>query len=339
MGKIDDKFILESEEKRSAGKRSAVYRWIAAAACFVMMAAVLTIPFLSHETRILDIDIDAPFMWNAEKGLFEYAAATESENNEIVVITKWDAMRICEKYKIFESGVFAGYNASCKEIGAAYVGEKLDDAVMRGYDVYEDKTYRIDASVYAIREVSSDCAVCVRYEGEDGYYVFFNSEAKFATLGEFQTGFGLEYYLVFRNSFSEIYWREDRAENGIYKINYYHLFDLSPIYGLIFSGPEVLSIEVKNQDYIEIMESSKNSVSIAVDCLSTGQENVGIQIYDSGYLVTNIGATLKVFEIGNARAAAMIDYIRTSGEAYEVIISDDRPAPAGTESGGRENGR
>lgn len=326
MGEIDDRFIEEAETTRPE-KRGTALKWLSAAACLVMVCAVLLIPVMSGGRIIGDIDIDAPLVWNAEKGIFEYAAAeNESAGEEMteiaIIIPKWDAMQVYEKYKTIEGGAFAGYAASCREIGAESVGEKLEEVTMMGYDVYGEKTHRVGAAVYAIRNTDAVCAVCVKYENSDGYYVFFNAEAKFATLGEFAAGFGLEEYLVFRNSFSDSYRKDGRIENGLYKTDYYRLSDPSVVYEMLFSNPNAPCIETENRDYIQIMEKSENFIGISVDCLSTGQKNIGIQVYDNGYLITNIGASGKVFEIGAERAKAFIDYIRENGEIYATTVYD-----------------
>ena len=325
MGEIDTRFIEEAEAKRPV-RRGAALKWLSAAACLVMVCAVLLIPIMSGSQIVGDIDIDAPLVWNVEKGIFEYAASGNEIKNEgtheITMIPEWDSMRICEKYKTIEGGAFAGYSAACRGIDADAVGEKLAEITMMGYDVYKGETHRTGAAVYAVRNADTACAVCVKYENDDGYYVFFNTEAKFTTLGEFATGFGLEEYLVFRNSFSDSCWKNGRIEEGLYKTDYYRLSDLSVIYGMLFSDLDAPYIEMENRDYIQIMDKSENSIGIAVDCLSTGQENVGIQIYDNGYLVTNIGASGKIFEIGTERAKAFIDYIRENGEIYAATIYD-----------------
>lgn len=325
MGEIDDRFIEEAETARP-GRRGIALKWLSAAACLVMVCAVLLIPVMSGGRTTGDIDIDVPLVWNAEKGIFEYAAmavyeATGEEMTEIAV-PEWDAMQVHEKYKTIEGGAFAGYIASCREIGAESVGEKLEEVTVTGYDVYEDETHRVGAAVYAIRNADLACAVCVKYENSDGYYVFFNAEAKFATLGEFSGGFGLEEYLVFRNSFSDSYWKGGRIEEGLYKADYYRLSDLSMVYGRLFSDPNAPCIEMENRDYIQIIEKSENSIGISVDCLSTGQKSIGIQVYDNGYLITNIGASGKVFEIGAERAKAFIDYVRENGEIYATATYD-----------------
>ncbi|GEM_PF-1691088 len=341
MGEIDDRFIEEAETKRPV-RRGTALKWLSAAACLVMACAVLLIPIMNGSQITGDIDIDAPLVWNAEKGIFEYAASgTETTNegmHEITMIPEWDAMQVYEKYKTIEGGAFAGYTAACREIDAESAGEKLEEVTITGYDVYKGETHRVGAAVYAIRNADTACAVCVKYENEDGYYVFFNTEAKFTTLGEFVTGFGLGEYLVFRNSFSDSCWKNGRIEEGLYKTDYYRLSDLSVIYGMLFSDLDAPCIEIEDRDYIQIMENSKNSIGIAVDCLSTGQGNVGIQIYDNGYLVTNIGASGKVFEIGAERAKAFIDYIRENGEIYTTtvyesdVIPNDSNKPATTET-------
>lgn len=323
INEVDDRFIEEAETKIPARRRSAVLRWASAAACLAVACAILMIPYMNHRPSVGDVDITAPVVWNAEKGIFEYTAAnTEGENHEIVLIHRWEERQICEKYAAFEGGTFAGYNPSHRRIDENDVGEELETAVMTGYDVYTETTYRIGASVYALENVDSSCAVCVKYEGEEGYYVFFNADREFVTLGEFLTGFGLRDYLVFRNSFSDSHWRDGRVENGLYQTVYYRLSDLSSFYGMLFSDLDAKCVEIEEQDYMEIMENSENSIGIAVDCLSTGQENIGIQIFDDGYLITNIGGSGKVFEIGSECAEALIRYIRENGEVYDTAVYD-----------------
>lgn len=76
MGEIDDCFIEEAETARP-GRRGIALKWLSAAACLVMVCAVLLIPIMGGGRTTGDIDIDVPLVWNAEKGIFEYAAMAD----------------------------------------------------------------------------------------------------------------------------------------------------------------------------------------------------------------------------------------------------------------------
>ena len=63
-------------------------------------------------------------------------------------------------------------------------------------------------------------------------------------------------------------------------------------------------------------------MSISIDYPPSGQSNIGLTLFENGYLATNILGTLKVFKIGNERITAFIDYVTANGDLYDSMGGD-----------------
>jgi len=108
---------------------------------------------------------------------------TEDIGNENAIIPKWNERTLPTQFMEFElNGI--GYNTKDHIIEGSYIGGFLGTVTMEGQDIYEDKIHSINAEVFSICDISTECAVAVKFNGYDNYYVYINREYSPATLGE-----------------------------------------------------------------------------------------------------------------------------------------------------------
>ena len=125
--------------------------------------------------------------------------ANETTSAATVVAPRWEDLEVFEKY--IGGAVISGieYQSSIHELDENLIEAKLGDLKLTGYDIYTDKTYKIDAAFYRIQHIDPDCVVAVRYEGYDGYYGFFNVTSSFETLADLINRLDLPEHLKIRS--------------------------------------------------------------------------------------------------------------------------------------------
>lgn len=108
---------------------------------------------------------------------------TEDVSSEAIIEPKWNERTLPTQFMEFDmNGI--GYNTKDHIIEGSYIGGFLGTVTMEGQDVYEDKIHSINAEVISINGISNNCAVAVKFNGYDNYYVYINREYSPATLGE-----------------------------------------------------------------------------------------------------------------------------------------------------------
>ena len=107
---------------------------------------------------------------------------TEGVSSEAIIEPKWNERTLPTQFMEFDlNGI--GYNTKDHIIEGSYIGGFLGAVTMEGQDIYEDKIHSINAEVFSICDISSECAVAVKFNGYDNYYVYINREYSPATLG------------------------------------------------------------------------------------------------------------------------------------------------------------
>ena len=74
-------------------------------------------------------------------------------------------------------------------------------------------------------------------------------------------------------------------------------------------------------------------MSISIDYAPAGQRNIGIVLFDNGYLSTTILRSLQTFYIGEEAVTAFMDFVLTKG-TFEKRIGLDSPVETTTPAEG-----
>ncbi len=120
----------------------------------------------------------------------------EQTTEESVEVPQWDEKEIAEQFMQFTADGNS-YSSRCSEIANESIGEKLYDAVVSGFDDYADEIRYADAAVYRINDISTECAVAVRFQGYNTGYVYTNQNYFPETLGELMDALHLKETLSF----------------------------------------------------------------------------------------------------------------------------------------------
>ena len=305
---VREEFLEEMEEAPAKGRRRPV-RWIAAAACVCLLAgAALGVQLhrraqLEHPWPILELPA---------------ADGGESQLSEVAEVVPWSELPVYRRYgEIPLNDVL--YDAGDSLVPPERLGEKLGDVTARGWDSQaemagEPAERLCPAEVCAIRNISPDCAVAVRYEGEDQFRAAVNTLWRPETLGQFIEELNLREEL----RFGPIYYEYRRPSGEYATIRFYNV-PAEKIWELLLSAPEAENV-YDQQDFTY----RAKILGISVDVPLLGYENISISIHEGGYIRSNILATGKLFQVGEAYTDAFVDYVLTECQGYEIVyVSED----------------
>jgi hypothetical protein len=268
--------------------------------------------------------IAASFIWTKLGPGFRPIEVTtttpmETTTAATVVAPKWEEREVYEKYT--GGAVINGieYQSGIRELDTDLIEAELGSLRLSGYDIYTDKTYEIDATFHRIKAIDPECVVAVRYEGYDGYYGFFNSDVEFATLGDLIDRLNLPEHLQLNNTFIHSVWHGE-GNKALLRWDYYSLPDPGIVWDQLLVRTDIVNEgeRVRNKLGWEVM-------SISIDYAPAGQSNIGIVLFDNGYLTTNILWSLQSFYIGEEAVMAFRDYVLANG-TFEKRIGLEAPA-------------
>ena len=246
-------------------------------------------------------------------------SSTKNSSNsacEIIVEKKWNEKKIYEKYtSIARNGV--EFDSMFSDIDSRYIGSKIGNAESRGYDTYSEKSYTKGAEIYEIKGVDPDCAFAVKYDGEEGYWIFRYAFYDFKTLGEFKSKLNLKEYTEINRATRE-YMKDGKAV-----VDYYTVSDPGAVWSRLLDDDSI-----KNEgDYAWADNTGKLLLNLSVSIPTLGQKNISIQVYQAGYVHTNIFGTRKIFYVGKEKAHAFAEYMINSGTLYNSQTVEVYNAP------------
>ena len=336
---IDEEYIEEAAKKHKS-KKNIIIRFSAMAACLALAAGGTFAAFrATHDNAkksIKNETLDYAFSDEnaddaADNAAEDYAdkngsgnktdGTASSANNNCVRVKKWDEKTVAEKFReITVNG--KEYYAVNTYVAADKVGKKVTKLTVLGKDVYTNSEYAAGAEIYEIKNISSECAAAVKYDGDEKYYVCRNSYYKPETLGQFINDLDLKNTLTF-NEFNAA-----REKNGKMSDVKYTGADKERVWELLFSDTQAKA--VKDIDSLNF----EMAVDISVDLKLLGYENFSLSVSRDGYILTNILDTAKAFYIGREAAEGFISYLDNSCKAVEYERDYSEPEYTGKESSG-----
>lgn len=227
-------------------------------------------------------------------------------SDEIWIEPRWGEKMLYSKYPEFELGGIT-YTTAATWIDGVKLGIAIGTATAYGYDVYEDKAYEMNVTVYPINGISTDAAVAVSYDGFTGKYAVYTDHwYKPATLGEFIDALGLRDNLTFGTIY-HTYWEYESYITVEYAVS-----DPAVIWDMLLSDGTLVNVADEVSDHDMSFYKEDMSVSVSVDIL--GVNNVSLGVTENGYLTTNILATRKLFYIGEDKVQEFIRYVEANFE-------------------------
>ena len=196
---------------------------------------------------------------------------------------------------------------------------------MSGYDIYEDKTYTVDAKVYSIKNINSECAVAVKIGDEDVYYVFVNVWYTPKTLGDFMTDIDIKNTVSFGKAYIDIYEYNELSTSHTTII--YADFDDDVIWDMLDG--------VKDAEFTEY-NKPYDRIGVETNLPLLGYKNISFCITPDGYIITNILSTQKCFYIGEDKFDKFDNYLKDNVPSkqnnYMYEIAPDSAIPGKGES-------
>ena len=222
---------------------------------------------------------------------------------ELALIPQWEEKTVQQKFPEVPYGA-ATYSVYYP-IDPANVGDELTTVTATGQDVYTDTYHTIRVTLYRLADIAPQCAVAVRYEGDNAYYSAVATWYQPLTLGEFLEGLQLEKYGVF----GSVQW--DYLADGIRHYRTYSGIGKEAVFDLLLDDPALPNVYDDEQWFV-------NDITISVDLPILGLKNpVVITLSEDGYLFTNILGCGKTFYIGTERLKAFMAYVQENGTVSE----------------------
>lgn len=316
ISRIDEKYIEEAVEVKR--KKSPVIRYVSIAACLVV--AVSAGIFISQSGIF---NMNPTELGNKLQNGYPVAGEGEVGKNtpesgetvtnpaiyteEIATVLRWEDITNARRYGELKTGDMTYSTMDC-ELSADKADEFLCDCEMTGYDIYTDKTYTTKAQVYSIKNISEKCAVAVKFQDEDKYYVYTNFYYSPDSLGEMINDLNLRETL----SFGIAYYGYEDTDADAYVTRVYADFDDSIVWNMLLSDEGV-----KNTPFDGFYESGVD-ISISIPLL--GFENISFDVTAEGYIVTNIMHTRKCFFVGKEKTEAFCEYLSENVKYKENTV-------------------
>lgn len=325
MSDIDRDIVAAAMPNRRTQRPAAWKKQLQFAACFALAAVIGIAAWRLNTPEIKHSDASSENR-NEETVLHTEATvpATATEMG-IAVVPRWEEQSIAARFGEFEVGE-ERYRTRDVEIEASLVGEMQGSAIARGYDIYTDTEHETKLDYFAIQGISPECALAVRFEANEGYYVYANSWYRPETLEEFIRALNLRENMTF-GDFHSSYFREDRCLEQVTV----HDPDDSIVWNLLLSDTSPENVWEDTGWYISVL-------SIAVDIPLLGR-SCSIWLTEDGYLCTNILDTGKAFYIGKEKVGQFLQYVFLNCPDRTVSVYDFSQENDGatTESDGEES--
>lgn len=319
IGQAPDDIVTATAPTEKKRPTHRWYRWGAVAACLVLLGAIAiaVIRGGGMDHGILpggNPDYGEKFPMNPESGA-----------PEMDILLPWDQSSIDQRYAGF---VFDGREYSTQGVAAveSLCGERLGETVAVGYDWSNNNQKKTaKAAVYAIKGVSVEFAVALRFEtGET--YVYADTTYYPETLGDLIDDLGLETLMTFGDVYT--------GGNDYV----YHNVPDDVIWELMLADRTLKN--VYDQEHLGVGEYGRSLASVSVDIEALGYRNISLSVTDTGYLKTNIGSTGKAFFIGVERAEQIARHIADNyeGERYLYRPDENEAVLEGSGAGAGEMG-
>lgn len=319
MNNIDEKYIEEAEKAKFLPQKNIWKRVGSIAASLALVAAIGTFPFwgnlnqpeigpeipngTTNETTNKTEDfvyLYADYVWDSKQGIFKSyteSATTgnstnESRNPSLTVETTTTVPPNKEYPHL--TGLYEDYIRARMGINKAYVGEFLSDITIQDEDGNTSP-----AQMYRLKSIDPKYAVCIQYsENTERYSTYYNPNVTFETFSDFKNAYSLEEHLYIGDGLIVNYNYQTKTEtltqpNGSYlnTVRY-----------------RILQADGKSCTYDEFLQNLENYERVGMQACHGEMRcfDSGLQVFADGYLMTNLGGTVQIFDIGKESAESII---------------------------------
>ena len=306
-----------SKMKGVSSMKNVKIKLILGSACIVVVAlfGVNIFKALNHTISIDSVDTK----W--EKKEVYYDSSKMETSMDTAIVPHWEEMPINQQYYLANYNE-KSYDSKNAKIPEDNIDQKIGTVILTGKDTYTEETHTINADVYSIKNISSECVIAIRFENTLEYYVYINAYYKPNTLGDLVEDLNLRENLSFGTIIYE-YLDSTKPENEqIIEVEFPDV-DSKEIWNMLLNDLTLENIYRDNGKYRS--DYFVKSVGISIDIPKLGYKNISIELTDKGYLITNILDTGKGFYIGEEKVQEFIDYLTENCKGYQIVYIDTNP--------------
>lgn len=236
---------------------------------------------------------------------------------DVSTIKPWNQLEINQQYSEFVRDV-GTYSVQEVELTSEQVEDDLGSVLAVGVSNQMNR-FTHGARIFKIAGIASKCAVAIRYDGDERYFVSTNRDYTPATLGNLIQDLGLEENLVL-GDISYTYWKDNVQKKGNHITEKYTIEDSQVVWDQLLADTSLpVAKEVPNP-LIGVMD-------IACDVNLIGEAGTSISVTTDGYLKTYVLGSGKVFFPGKKVTQTFIKYVTENGTRTSRTASgEDGPA-------------
>lgn len=253
--------------------------------------------------------------WKGKGILDVYQEITEGDiETAMGIILPWNEKTITQKYidvdyknKIYEA-------LGNKAISSDKIGEKLETVTVSSYDIYTNKKYSIEATIFKIIGLSEQCVIAVQFDGENDYYGYINYDYAPETLGDFVRDFNFKDEVIFEIITYNCEYTNSKGEKRSRELEFYYVSN-EKIWEILFD--DLNAKNVYNRQGLNPSDNLRIKLYITINIPVLGIKR-SIALLDEGLMLTNIGNP-NVFYIGEEKVQNFINYVIENYYAYRTI--------------------
>lgn len=309
LGDIDDSVLAEYEDSFRRKKIKRIYKIcaIAASLCIVFSGTAMALVNSRYFKAKMPESNDASA--SQQESNTEIALHSEETNEDIAIIKKWSELTNAEKYSEakYNNIQYCSYG---NQVDNKYIGENLGSVKLSATDYTTDKAYTSTAVIYRIKDIADKCAIALKFDDDDRFYAYTNSEYLPDTLQGLIDDLNLKSTINFGYSYI---WYENG--NNEYKIDD---IDDSKVWDVLLkeASAKCTTFDNEKQD-----RSVCDSLDITISLPSLGYDNRAFTFFADGYVTTNILDTGKTFFIGKKATNQLFNYIKNNGTEITTAVA------------------
>ncbi len=226
---------------------------------------------------------------------------------------RWEEMMDVQRYKTI---TYEGrtYTTMMIAVHEDHQGSLLGETEATGQDVYADKIMTRQVKVGAIRGISEEVGLMVRFSEEDKYpFAYVNLDYCPAALGDMIRDLNMK---------EEFAVSVCRTESGSDSLTYTGL-STEKVWEMLLYDESLENLPGVIEGTAGL-DTGRRVISIAVSIDLLGNHHKSLWLTEKGYLCTNLLESGKCFYIGKDKVDAFIDYVSQNCKAVKTyqLVND-----------------
>lgn len=297
VGNIDDDLICDGDSIRINTKKKPYLKWILiSSAILVVIIIAIALPIALNKEQPSKIDnngFDRNYIDEVNSIFF----------NDSYHEWPWDKKTDDERYTQVQYNELS-YHSSKQKIDKQYIGEKLGACIGFGYDDSNGEKREKELIAYKILDVSYEISIAINFDGD--YYVYTENRYKKEvpkTLGELLNTYNLSNVLELKKfSYKSL---DSKEEKYLELINDEYIWQ-------VLSNHKDLPIEIT---YTSL--KANNQIAFTATSQKLGIYKKVLNIYDDGYITTNIFEYNYCINVGEEVTKDIITYAKNNSKQSE----------------------